>query len=275
MLKKLSLALWLTATAMTAQTVVEVNGKKVDERDLYPLLQEITRGQYASLPKEQKIRANQMAVNKAIVTLLIQQEAKRAKIDQTQAYKKAFSEYIKNVVEPTLLYQVWMDTNIKKIQVTDSEAKKFFEENKDRFNRPKEVHTHHILVKTEDEAKSVINDINKAQNGVEKFMQLTQKMMNNQEFGASDLGFFGADSRMAEPFKKAAMQMKVGSISKTPVKTQFGYHVLYVQEKRGGEKRSYKELAENVKKTLQAKKFQENLKDVVEKLRKKAKIEFK
>ena len=93
--------------------------------------------------------AQKIAVEQAIASVLLKQEAAKSDIKKSKAYKKAFVDYVKNVVEPELMYQSWVERELKKIKVSDKEIKKYYKDNKDRFNQPKLSHVHHILLKTE------------------------------------------------------------------------------------------------------------------------------
>lgn len=265
----------LSLEALMAQTVVEVNGQSIDERELIPMVQKITRGQYASLPNDKKQLAQKIAVDQAISMVLLKEEAKRSNIQKTAAYKKAFTEYVKNVVEPTLRYQVWFERELNKIKVSNKEVTKFYKENKERFNQPRMSHVHHILLKTKKEANDVIKTIRASKDIKAAFMKLASQKMGTPDTGASDLGALHDKSQMALPFKKAYLKMKAFSLSKNPVKTQFGFHVIYVDEVQGGKKKTLNELKPLIRKTVREQKFEKILKAKVTQLRKKAKIEFK
>lgn len=275
-IKKVVLSMVLVSSALMAQTVVEVNGHSIDERELIPMIQKITRGQYASLPNDKKQLAQKIAVDQAITMVLLREEAQRSDIQKTKAYKEEFAKYIKNVVEPTLTYQVWVERELNKIKVSNKEVTKFYKENKDRLNQPKMSHVHHILVKTDREAKDLIKKIKASKDMKTTFLELASKMMGqNKEGGVSDLGALHDKSPMAPAFKAAYAKMKANSLSTKPVKTQFGYHVIYVDEVQGGQKKTLDDLRPQIKKMVRSQKFEEILKVKVGKLREKAKIEFK
>ncbi len=93
---------------------------------------------------------------------------------------------------------------------------------------PTEIRASHILVKTEEEAKNLYNEI---QNGKD-FAQIAQEVSlcpSGQNGG--DLGFFGK-GMMVKPFEDAAFALEVGEISQ-PVETQFGWHLIKLTDKEG------------------------------------------
>jgi parvulin-like peptidyl-prolyl isomerase len=275
LLKLLFLGVTLMATVATARTVVTVNGTAIDDRDLFSIIQKITRGQYASLPDEKKKLAQNIALDQAISLVLMKQEASKSDIKKSKAYKKAFVEYVKNVVEPELSYQVWVERELNKMKASDKEIKKYYNANKDRFNQPKLFHVHHLLSKTEKEAKDLLGLINKAKNKKAAFMKLASEKMGTPDTGASDLGKLHSKSNMAPAFKAAYLKMKAHSFSKKPVKTQFGYHVIFVDSVTGGKAKSFAALKPIIAKNIKSEKLEKVLKDKAKALREKAVVKFK
>ena len=274
-LKVLVLIIALTAT-LTARTIVEVNGKKIDERELYSVIQSITGGQFASFPNEKKQKALQIAREKLISDALLQEVAQASNIKKTKAYKEAFVQYVKNVLEPKLVYQVWIESEMNKMKANDKEVAQFYKENKARFNEPKQAYVRHILVSTEKEAKALIALIGKAKDKKAAFLKVASEKMGPQSpSGVSDLGMLHARSNMAPAFTKAYLSMGANTMSRKPVKTQFGYHILYVDDVAGGISRTLKEVKKFIVQTIKGQKIEKILAKRVEKLRKKAKINFK
>lgn len=264
----------LTSTLM-AQTIVSVNGKNIDEQELFPIVQKITRGQYASLPPEKKQKAQQIALQQAIATALLEGEAQKSNVKSSAEYKKAFVEYIKNVVEPKLMYKIWIDKELAKIKVTNKELKAFYTKNKERLNEPRRSHVYHLLLKTEKEANTLISQISKAKDIKQAFLKVASQKMGGPETGVSDLGELDAKSPMAPAFKAAYITMKAKSMSKKAVKTQFGYHVIYVDSVKGGNPKSFSELKEGITQVVKAEKLEKVLAKKVQALHKKAVIDFK
>jgi peptidyl-prolyl cis-trans isomerase C len=114
-------------------------------------------------------------------------------------------------------------------QVTDDAIKARFEQELAKFVPGDEVHATHILVATEDEAKAIIAQLDQGGD----FAAIAKAKSTDTGSGAAggDLGFFGHGATVKE-FEDAAFALPVGQYTKTPVKTQFGYHVIKVLEKR-------------------------------------------
>ena len=110
-----------------------------------------------------------------------------------------------------------------------------------------EVHARHILVATEDEAKALIAEIKKGA----AFDKLAKDKSTDKASGAEggDLGWF-KKSDMVKEFADAAFDLKKGELTETPIKTQFGYHVIQVEDRRKAPPPAFEELAEQLREEM-------------------------
>jgi len=140
-----------------------------------------------------------------------------------------------------------------KIKITENEMKNYFEENKDDFKQEEQVKASHILVDDEETAKEIKQ---KLDNG-EDFAELAKKYSTDPttKDKGGDLGYF-TKGKMEKEFENAAFSLKVGEIS-NPVKTQYGYHIIKVVDKKEGKEANYEESKEEIKEKL----FEEKLPD--------------
>ncbi|WP_448207257.1 peptidylprolyl isomerase [Azospirillum sp. sgz302134] len=129
-----------------------------------------------------------------------------------------------------------------------------------------EVKASHILVEKEDEAKAIIAELKKGGDFAKIAKEKSKDPVAAQQGG--DLGYFTKDT-MVEPFANAAFAMQKGEISKEPVKTQFGWHVIKVEDKRTQPQPTLEE----VKPQLEQQLSKDIVTTVVEDLRKNAKVE--
>src|SRR5436305_13716509 len=151
-----------------------------------------------------------------------------------------------------------------KAATTDENMKKVYEEAAKQIGGEQEVHARHILVETEDEAKKIEAELKKGAD----FAELAKK--ESKDPGASDggdLGFFTKDQMVPE-FSTAAFALEPGKIS-DPVKTQFGWHVIQVEEKRTRKAPDFEQVKPQIE-TYVVRKAQA---DYVAKLRTAAKVE--
>jgi peptidyl-prolyl cis-trans isomerase C len=140
----------------------------------------------------------------------------------------------------------------RKIAAELSEVKlmKIYQEEAAKHKAEDEVHARHILVKTEDEAKAVVAELDKGAD----FAELAKtKSTGPSGPRGGDLGFFEKKTMVPE-FAAAAFAMKVGEYSKVAVKTEFGYHVIKVEARRPGKKPTFDEVMPEIR-AREAQKF--------------------
>ena len=147
--------------------------------------------------------------------------------------------------------------------MSEADAKKIYEEKIAGLKPEQEVRARHILVATEPEAKEVAERLKKG----EDFATLAKEKSKDPSAEGGDLGFF-ARGQMLKPFEDAAFALDVGQISE-PVQTQFGWHIIKVEEKRDQPLPSFDQVKEAIISQLVQAKAQE----VVTGLRDAAKIE--
>jgi peptidyl-prolyl cis-trans isomerase C len=191
-------------------------------------------------------------------------------------------EQLSETIRKMLQQQRWLESQLAgKIEVTEDEAKKFYDENKTEFTQPETVKASHILFRVnKEDSEEVANQKLKAAQGAEArakkgedFTALAKEL--SEEPGAKesggDLGFFPKD-RMVPEFAEVAFNEKVGEIS-DPVRTQFGWHVIKVTEKKPAGTLPYDEVKSQLLTYLKAKKQEEAAQEVLKSLRDSAKIE--
>ena len=132
--------------------------------------------------------------------------------------------------------------------------------------KQEEVHARHILVKTEDEAKDVIKQLDAGKD----FAELAkEKSTDPNKDDGGDLGYF-TRGRMVKEFEDAAFSLEKGTYSKTPVKTDFGYHVIKVEDKRDAPPPPFEQVQDQVRQLVMRDKYLALLNDA----KAKAKVEI-
>jgi peptidyl-prolyl cis-trans isomerase C len=162
--------------------------------------------------------------------------------------------------------KVLMETllgNTAKTAATDEALKKTYEDAAKAQKPEEEVHARHILVPTEDAAKAALKRV---QNG-EDFAKVATELSKDPGSEGGDLGYFTKD-RMVPEFADAAFKLKIGEVSQ-PVKTQFGWHIIKVEDKRTKPFPPFDQVKPQVLRYV----IQKAQSDMVTKLRADAKIE--
>jgi peptidyl-prolyl cis-trans isomerase C len=147
--------------------------------------------------------------------------------------------------------------------VTEADAKKIFDEKIAELKPEQEIRARHILVATVEEVKEVAERLKKG----EDFAALAKEKSKDASAEGGDLGFF-AKGQMVKPFEDAAFALEVGEISE-PVQTQFGWHIIKVEEKRDQPLPTF----DQVKEAIIVQLIQAKAQEVVTGLRDAAKIE--
>lgn len=259
-LKLTAMLLMLSASANAAgkkadadMVVATVNGLKITLSDMQDVKQ-MTNPQIAALPMNAVFEP---LLDNLINTQVVAQAAKEAKIQDSAEYKKMMKS-----LENQILMQLYLKQQAQKMQ-TKAKLTEMYEQYK-RNNPPQEeMSAAHILLKTEKEARDVIKQLEKGAD----FADLANKLSENKGLEGGDLGYFTRELMVPE-FSEAAFRMKEGEISKTPVKTQFGWHVIKAGPRRLTEVPSFEEM----EKELTQMQATEAVEEIVTGLRKKAKI---
>ena len=138
-------------------------------------------------------------------------------------------------------------------EITDEQAKKYYDDNPNLYSST-QIRASHILVKDEAQAREIRDQL-KADPS--KFAEIAKEKSTDKTSGAKggDLGMFG-QGRMVPEFERAAFALKPNEISDV-VKTQYGYHVILVVERKEGERRPFDQVKEQIKATLRNKAIQE------------------
>jgi peptidylprolyl isomerase len=240
-----------------------VNGEKVTKQEINALLapQKIT---YDKLPEQYKKKVLDDIINQALLI----QKAEKSGITKTDEYKKELEK-----VKKQLALKLFLKNKLDNMKVLDRDLKSFYNKNRDlMFKQPAEVKARHILVKTEAEAKKLINQLRKVpKNKLEaKFIELAKEhSIGPSKIDGGELGWF-SKGKMIPTFSEAAFNLNKGNITLKPVKTRFGYHIIYVEDKKSGGYISFDKVKDKISKQLKMKKFQEYL----EKVKKSAKIKY-
>ena len=169
-------------------------------------------------------------------------------------------------LEDRVLHQAFLEKAIKD-KTTDARMKALYDKQVATAGGEEEVHARHILVKTEDEAKAIIADLDKGKD----FATLAKEKSTDPSAkgNGGDLGFFTRE-KMVKAFADAAFVMAPGTYSKTPTQSQFGWHVIKIEEKRKAKPPTFEESKPALREALAEQIVEETLAD----LRKKSKIEI-
>ena len=159
-----------------------------------------------------------------------------------------------------ILYSEYLKTLTDGLTVTDEEVAKYYEANKDTFMAPERIKAKHILVKTEEEAVNVKAELDKGADWDELAKKYSTDKSNATRGG--DLGYFSR-GRMVKEFDDVAFSLEIGKIG-GPVKTQFGYHLIKVEDKKPAEQQTLEQVDKQVRTKLLGVKREQKMDEVPE-----------
>jgi len=206
------------AFAQADKVVAKVDGIAITEKDIQLATEDLGE-RLAQLPEERK---RDEVINYLVDLKLGAKAAAEAKIGDTPDFAARLAYYREKVLLDEYL------TREGKKAVTADAAKKLFDDTTKAMAPEEEAHARHILVEDEAQAKAAVERLKKGEDFAKVAAELSKDPGSGKEGG--DLGWFTKD-RMVPEFAEAAFKLKKGEISE-PVKSQFGWHVIKLEDKR-------------------------------------------
>ncbi|HTE79680.1 MAG TPA: peptidylprolyl isomerase [Reyranella sp.] len=227
----------LSAPATKDPVVATVNGQPIYLSEL-EVAQQALPPQYRTMPLASVFPAllDRIADSKLVVG-----DARKNKIETDPTFKRRMA-----FVEDQVIQDYWLQREIAK-RITPDKLQQRYQEKLKSMPPEEEVHARHILVATEAEAKDLLAELKKG-TPIEK---LAKDKSTDKASGAEggDLGWFKRTD-MVKEFSDAAFALKKGELSEAPVKTQFGYHIIKVEDRRQAPPPAFEEMAEQIREDL-------------------------
>ncbi len=290
------------------EIIVKVNGVAVTRTELDRSIQALLAQNRMPAPTdlEQKKKIEEAAQNQLISAELLYQAAKKeeipdldkkveAKFDEGKSrfptkedFEKALKENgittqeLKDLLRRDIVISSYVEKQVAaKITVATEQAKKFYDENTDKFKKSESVHASHILIgvdpkatpEEKQKAKQKADDLLKQVNKGADFAELAKKDSTCPSGkNGGDLGEFGR-GQMVKPFEEAAFALKQGETSGV-VETQFGYHIIKSLGKTEGGAVPFDQAKGKIEEYLKGMEVQKQMMARIEELKKSAKIEY-
>lgn len=243
------------ASAQSDPVVAKVNGTDVKQSDLNAAEEELA-GQLPPMAPEAK---RDYLVTYVADMMLVAKAAEDRKLAETDDFKRKMAN-----ARSKLLMEALLQAEAK-AAVTDEAMKKVYDEAIKQMANEEEISARHILVETEDEAKKILADLKKGADFV-AIAKEKSKDPGSKENGG-DLGYFSKEQMVPE-FAEAAFKLNKGQLSE-PVKSQFGWHVIRVDDKRKKQPPEFDKVKDQIQTFVQRRAQAE----MITKLRESAKIE--
>lgn len=269
------LGVLLSGSVASAAVLATVNGSVITSDEVNKVLAEGTQGRFSSLPADKQNELRQRIIEGMVTQQLVFEDAKKTGILESKEYKQELQVLMERM-KMQLAAKVWEQQQFEAINVDTKEVKSYYDTKPDEFVDKEQVRARHILMKTQDEADAVIKSM-KGLTGdklkVEFTAQAKSKSTGPSAAKGGDLGYFPR-GQMVPSFNDAVFAMKEGTISSEPVQSQFGYHVIYLEDKKPAQKMSFEEVKNFIEQRLKMDKFKASMEKKMNSLKAKAKITY-
>jgi len=269
----LTMSMMLIGQSVSAVVLVTVNGDEVTSEEVNKVLLEGTQGRFESLPADKQNELRHRIIEGMIAQELVYDDALKTGVLDSKEYKQEY-DTLMNRLKVQLAAKMWEQEQFEAIKVDLNEIKAYFDANPNEFIDKEKIHARHILVKSKGEAQSIIVML-KTLHG-EKLKQEFMAQAKTKSIGPSaakggDLGYFPR-GQMVPSFNDAAFGMKKGSISSVPVQSQFGYHIIYIEDKKPAKKLGFESVKSFIEQRIKMDKFKAHMEKKMTDLHAKAKI---
>lgn len=245
-------------SADKSKVLATVNGKTITEKEYEEYLK---ARQMQQPPVADKEKEKEVVLDEMINRIVLAQEAEKSKLDEQPDIHFQLERQRENILARAMLRKYLNDS-----PVTDEEVEKRYQQEVEKTHKT-EYRARHILLKTEDDARQVLAQLKKGAS----FAQLAKTKSTDVRSGkeGGDLGWFN-QGQMIPDFFNAVMALKKGEVSKEPVKTEFGWHIIKVEDMRPLRTPSLDDVKGGIRQMVQ----QERVDGMVKDLRAKAKVKI-
>jgi len=244
-----------TKTPQGGNVVAEIGAEKITLDDINEMIKTIPE-QYQSVAQAHK----DMFLDSIINQKLLYGEASKLNFDKDPNVQRQLEEARKEIIIKAYLRKEIEDT----VRISDEDAKKYYEANKDKFKEPEKANVSHILVDNEAAAKDILA---KLKGGADFAALAKEKSKDASKDKGGELGFIAKGQTVPE-FEQAAFALQPGQISDV-IKTQFGYHIIKVTERQPEKIMAYDDIKDQLKQMMlsgkQKERFDMLLKDLKDK----------
>lgn len=236
----------VSAQDSTDKVILKFDGVEIRQSD-FDLFQELDP-QFEQLQGEQK----RLAILSALIDVKsLAKKAVSEKMDEDEAFQKRQA-----LLNERSLHNAYFQKNVIET-ISDEDIKARFEKEISAVEPEQELRARHILVKTAEEANAIVAELD----GGADFVELAKtKSTGPSGPQGGDLGFFGK-GQMVPPFETAAFELEPGAYTKTPVQTQFGFHVIKLEEKRDRPLPKFEDVQDQMRQVVLRERYLETVKE--------------
>lgn len=251
-------AVWPTATEAQEKVLAKIGNQTITESDLQDMMEGVSA-------EDQTPDTQRQALDYLVNTLVIASEAQAQGYDKDPKVQKRL-----NLARTKLLAMLYMTKLTETLPApTEAQAKQYYEKNRNQFVIPESIRLYHVLVKTDKEAQDVLRRLKKG----DKFADVaSQVSLCDSRAMGGDLGW-RPRGQLVKEVEDAAFAMTPGQLS-GPVKSEYGLHILLVEDKRPAQPQNFDQVSEQILDVLRATAQEDYLNEVAQKLRQKMNVQI-
>lgn len=223
---------------MTNEILATIAGETITQADFDAYVENFPQEQKARLSNPQ---AKQHFIDQMITMRLFAKFGEDEKLNETEEYQRIMAE-----AQREILAQIAVREAIKDATVSETEIKEYYDAHAEQFTKGATVQAKHILVESEEQCQSIKEEIESGKKSFEDAAKEYSTCPSNARGG--DLGTF-SKGQMVKEFEDVAFEAAVGSIS-SPVKTQFGYHLVKVENRSDASQLPLEEVKDKIEQQL-------------------------
>ncbi|MBU2489275.1 MAG: peptidylprolyl isomerase [Proteobacteria bacterium] len=276
---------YIRALSLVGQQLAQ-SGRRIPQEAMPQLQRQVLENLIKStILHQEAVKAGVKATKDEVESGIVEMRTHFASTDQFEAWLKRGGlsmDDLKEEEAKTIQVRKFIAERFEsKVQMTEKDAKKYYDENQEEFRRPERVHARHILVTVDENA----SDLEKAK-ARRKIQDLAKRIKGGEDFAAvareasdcpssargGDLDYFER-GRMVKPFDDAAFSLKPGEVSEV-VETQFGYHLIQVLDKTPSEIIAFDKVSDQIIARLKGEKINGEVSQFVEERLAKSNVEY-
>lgn len=263
---KIALIFLLFVFNATAEDIAIVNGKAITTDDVKFLISRNgSLANLSNLSNEEKVVIGERLIEKELFLEL----AKKTKIEQSP-------QFIANLarLKDDLLVDMWLKDQMNFLIVSDGEARDFYEKNRDKFTEPTSIHPRQILVNNQIQANYIIAALKNLKGEIlrKTFIAIANYYsIDKSKQNGGDMGFMSKD-QMSPTFATVAWSIPTHDIYRQAIKTNLGYHIVYIEEKSEHKLVPYEQVKQDIVAILKQKQFAIYISQVAKDMKSRAKI---
>ncbi|MGM0651477.1 MAG: foldase protein PrsA [Bacillota bacterium] len=261
-----------------SEIVAKVNGEEITRDELFEAMyaqggrevldQVITRKLIIQLAEEKGITVSEEELEEEIKDII--DESFQGAEEQLEMILEQYGISLDAFREDARLNLLVRKLAMEEIDISEEEAKEYFEENRQLFDTEEEVEARHILVESREEANEVMALLEEGENFTDLAAEYSTDTSNKDDGG--DLGFFGR-GMMTEEFEEVVFSLEVGETG-GPVETSFGYHIVEVTDRREAEEVDFEDVREEVEEAMIEQQVPAVINEIVQSQLEEADIEY-